>query len=278
MRAARGLYALSAWPFSEHRRLLAACLTTGGTASHQSAAWLWGLVEQAPTIPVVSVPAEQRPRRQILSAGAIDLRGFVVQRCRDLALSTASTRDGIPTTNPLRTIVDVAGTSPPTLLDEALDAALASRLVTVEGLLAEAQRLKRSGRRGPSKLTDQLRRRAFSGAPRPSVLEARTLRLLKSARVAVSQCEVVVDEGRYRLDVQLGERLFIEVDGYAFHWGPEHKAYDDARRNRLRLLGLVVLVYSWRDVVNDGPRMVREALAVVAALGAQGENRPAQRA
>ena len=41
----------------------------------------------------------------------------------------------------------MAADSPPALLDEALDAALASRLVTVEGLTAEAMRLKGPGRR-----------------------------------------------------------------------------------------------------------------------------------
>jgi hypothetical protein len=44
--------------------------------------------------------------------------------------------------------LDVAGAGEPALLDEAIAAGLASRLVTVEGLLAEPGRLARHGRNG----------------------------------------------------------------------------------------------------------------------------------
>ena len=80
-------------------------------------------------------------------------------------------------------------------------------------------------------LACQLNKRALAGAPDPSVLESRALRLLARHRVTVQACEVVVDGGRYRIDLKLDERLFVELDGYAYHWSPEHKQYDDARRS-----------------------------------------------
>ena len=40
--------------------------------------------------------------------------------------------------------------------------------------------------------------------------------------------------------------MFVEVDGYAYHWSPEQKRYDDARRNKLWLRGFTVLVYDWQ--------------------------------
>ncbi len=44
----------------------------------------------------------------------------------------------------------MAADATPALLDEAVDAALATRLVSVEALVAEAARLKRKGRKGPT--------------------------------------------------------------------------------------------------------------------------------
>jgi very-short-patch-repair endonuclease len=144
------------------------------------------------------------------------------------------------------------------LLDEAIDVALATRLVTVDALMAEAHRVKHRGRKGPAQLVKGLKNRGFIGAPSPSVLESRALRLLARARVPVIKCEVVADGHRYRLDIQVAHNLFVEVDGYTYHWSPEQKRYDDARRNRLRLLGFEILVYDWLAVVRAPRRVVAE--------------------
>ncbi len=182
----------------------------------------------------------------------------IVHRSCDLSSTSISHRQGIPTTNPLRTLVDLAGSAQPALLDEAIDAGLAVRLVTVEGLLAEAGRLARHGRSGPKQLTERLEKRGFAGAPAPSVLESRALRLLAASRVKVEKCEVVVEGTGYRLDVQLEGGLFVELDGYTYHWSPDQKRYDDARRNKLRILGFEILVYDWQTVTSQGRRMVEE--------------------
>ncbi len=79
-----------------------------------------------------------------------------------------------------------------------------------------------------------------------------------------------VDEGRYRLDIQVGPKPFVEVDGFAYHWGPEKKHHDDLRRNKLRLLGYEVLVYDWEAIVNEQSRVLSE---VRTALG-KGLRRP----
>ncbi|MHB8506019.1 MAG: endonuclease domain-containing protein, partial [Acidimicrobiales bacterium] len=74
----------------------------------------------------------------------------------------------------------------------------------------------------------------------------------------------------YRIDTQIGRTVVAEVDGYAYHSSPEQKAADGRRRNRLRLEGWVVLVYTWRDVMDEGARVVeeiRQALAAEAATG-----------
>jgi very-short-patch-repair endonuclease len=270
VRTAHGLYALADWPVVPARRILAACLATGGVASHASAAWVWGLVRYQQSPPVVSVPHSRHPARPVGPSqkrplsGSPDLSGVRVYHSRDLSPECTSHWRGVPTTKPLRTLVDLAGDSNPELLDEAIDVALATRLVTVEGLLAEAGRLKRQGRRGPAQLIARLDGRRFTGAPAPSVLESKALRLLSSAGISVDKCEVVVDGGRYRLDIQLEGRLFVELDGYAYHWAPEQKRRDDSRRNRLRVLGFEILVYDWGTVVHEPSRLLGE---IKTALG-----------
>jgi hypothetical protein len=269
-RAAPGLYSLPSWPPSPRRRLLAACLATDGVASHASAAWIWDLLDQAPSPPVVSLAHRRHGvltgvgAEAPLSAVGPELGLVVVHRTRDLAAASISLRHGIPTTNPLRSLVDLAGASEPTVIDGAIDVALVKRLVSIESLVAEAQRLKRRGRRGPAQLMAHLERRSFIGAPAPSVLESRTLRLLANAGIKVVNCETVVDGGHYRLDIELEHRVFLEVDGYAYHWSPEQKRKDDARRNRLRLLGIEFLVYDWRAVMEGtGGSLISEVKAVL---------------
>jgi very-short-patch-repair endonuclease len=275
LRTAWGLYALSNWPPDPTRGLLAACLATSGVASFTSAAWLWGLLKDEPPHLTVSVqhgrtPAApptppKRGRRPFPSGpnGLLDLSSLVVHHSRDLSSRSISNWRGVPTTNPLRTLVDLAAVSGSKMLDEAVDLALAKRLATVEALEAEAARLKHPGRRGPALLVDRLEARSFAGAPSPSVLESRALRLLANANIKVGKCEVVVDEGRYRLDIEVGPQLFVEVDGFAFHWGPEQKHRDDMRRNQLRLRGFEILVYDWEAIVKERHRVVKEVRAAL---------------
>ena len=93
----------------------------------------------------------------------------------------------------------------------------------------------------------------------PSVLESRTLRLFagrerKGQRNAKSSWTGVVTDWTSRLDL----RVFVEVDGFAYHWTPEQKRYDDKRRNELRLLGYEILVYDWKAVMDEPRRVVKE--------------------
>ena len=55
----------------------------------------------------------------------------------------------------------------------------------------------------------------------------------------------------------------MEIDGYTHHWSPEAMAHDEARRNRLRLDGIFLLVYTWLDV-RCPVRMYRELTTALA--------------
>jgi hypothetical protein len=178
---------------------------------------------------------------------------------------------GIPSTNPLRTVIDLAAVCPEPVFDDAVDRALASRLLTVTGIEAELGRLGRPGRRGVFAARDGLERRGFIGAPHPSVLESRALRLLQRHGIEPLACEVKMGpDGRYRVDILLAPRVVMEVDGFAYHSDPEQVAEDKRRRTRLRLDGIILLDYTWRDIMQDWRRVmqeVREALATAAPAG-----------
>lgn len=230
--------------------------------SHQSAAWLWDLT-RSPEIHSVTVPlgthASYGPYR--------------IHRLKGSAPEPAHMR-GFSVTNPLRTLVDLAGVVGPDALDDAVDRAVARRLVTVEGLKEEVRRLSVPGRKGTGAMRLSLARRGLTEGPHPSVLEARFHRLLRSVGIQPMATEVVAGEhGDYRVDVMLGPVVAVEVDGHVHHSTPEQKHYDEQRRAKLRLEGMFVLVYDWRDVLHDGRRVAAECRLALARHGSDAQRR-----
>lgn len=245
-------------PRTPEQALMIAVLACGMTAaaSHQSAAWMWGLLPP-PERHAVTVHRNMSKRP----------RGMTIHRLSDPP--AISLRNGIPCTNPLRTLVDLAATSDGPTLDDAVDRALARKLVTIEGLEAEIGRLARPGRRGVGVLRTALSRRGMVSGPAPSVLESRVLRLLRRGGIEPAGREVVAGpDGRYRIDVTLEETVAMEVDGQAYHGSPEQRAHDERRRNEIRLSGIFLLVYDWVAVTRDGRRVLAECRQAVALAAA----------
>lgn len=229
--------------------LFALYLSAGPSAiaSHRSAAWLWQLA-RPPEVHAVTVP------RGVSSRAAIG----EVHRPADFPEHVVTLKN-IPCTNPLRTIVDVAAVTAPSELECIVDSALASKVVSIQAIETELDRLARHGRRGVKALRSALRWRQTAGVAQPSVLESRVLRLLHQAGVKPLAVEVKTNNDlSYRVDVLLRPGLALEVDGYAYHASPEQMTEDARRRNRLRLSGTQVLVYTWKDVVHDGHRLLAE--------------------
>ena len=260
----RSVYCDAAAPRTPYQALRAAGIATGGVASHASAAWVWGLLDRPPDVPEITVVLGTRDSR--------GHEGITVHRSTDLQLAVVTERHAIVVTNPLRALVDLAGTATPNQLTEAVDCALSRKLVTTAGLEAEIGRLSRRGRPGVAVLRAHLRERGFTGAPEPSVLEAHTQRLIVRANLPLPVIECRAgDEGEYRLDLAWAAILFaVEVDGYAWHWSPEHTRRDEARRNALRDQGWTLRVYTWVDVVREPERVVREITAMYRRLSPPG--------
>jgi hypothetical protein len=238
--------------------LMAAVLSAGpaGFVSHQSAAWLWGLA-RPPARHSVTVPY-----------GATAGRGHYDLHRLKGDPPELSLKQGFAATNPLRTLVDLAGVVAPSDLDTTLDRAIAARLVTVEAVKAETSRLSEHGRKGTGAMRRSLSRRGLIEGPHPSVLESRLHRLFASVGIRPVATEVVAGpQGEYRIDVMLSETVAVEVDGHAYHSTPEQKQYDERRRTQLRLGGMFVLVYTWRDITGDGRRVAAECRTALARAG-----------
>lgn len=240
-RVRTGVFALPGSAATDLRALTAAVLAAGEgvVVSHRSAAWLWGIREE-PFLEL-SVPPGRRPR----------LTGVVVHR--HCGAIRASRRRGLPVTDPLRTIIDLASVIPRPEVAVALEAALTLRLVSVRGVKAEIERC--PGRRGVAIVRDLLEKRALGDRPAESALEAKFAVLLDRQCLprAVFQ-HVVRDCGRFvaRVDFAYPQiRLAIEIDGHATHSAPADLRRDLARQNRLMAAGWTVLRFTWFDVVHE---------------------------
>jgi very-short-patch-repair endonuclease len=254
------LVRLASAQVTPEQQLLGLCLAAGpaALASHRSAAWLWQMVDAPPKRHSLTVP-----RSCFGPSMAAE-----VHRPRDFPARIV-TRRGIPCTLPARTLMDLASVVSPDEVEAAIDRSLAADIVTLGALKAELDARRQKGRPGSGALGKALAWR-MPAITQPSVLESRTLRLLRSASIKPLGVEVKAgNEGTYRLDILLRPSLAMEVDGYAYHHSPAQMAEDARRRNRLSLTDLRVLVYTWRDVVYDGRRVLAEVVAAIALAGSR---------
>ena len=72
-------------------------------------------------------------------------------------------------------------------------------------------------------------------------------------------------DGVGRVDFVVGDRVVIEVDGFAFHGSREAFERDRARDLALLAAGFLVIRVSQRQILDDWPRIERSLLAIVRA-------------
>jgi very-short-patch-repair endonuclease len=125
-----GVFALAGAPASFEQRILAACLSVGGVASHRWAAYLWGFRKfESPAVELLT-RKDHTPCRN----------GVTVRRTRRLDDADIEMWHGIPITGRARTLLDLCDVSP-VLAEGALNGALHRRQVSVKRLEAVIQRV-----------------------------------------------------------------------------------------------------------------------------------------
>lgn len=86
---------------------------------------------------------------------------------------------------------------------------------------------------------------------------------LRAAGLAVEVGVVIPMVGE--VDLVVGRRVVVELDGFAFHSGRREFREDRRRDRELALQGYVVLRFTAEDVLRDIPRLVAVVAAAVSA-------------
>lgn len=249
----RGIYGVTGAPATYYRSLMAAILAAGpgAVASHRAAIELWHLDGPEDGVVEISVPASHHPR----------LRGVTIHRLLDDARPVI--RHGIPTTDPMRALLDLGAVCGLHAVRYCLDQARGRRLVHDDAMRRLLDNLGRQGRNGVGPLRllyDEIDARS---RPPDSPAEPRLARLLRDIRPRPQFQQDVSDvTGRWlgRADWYVDEALLtIELNGYVAHSSVDAHEHDHRRRARFKAAGIDVLEYTPKRVWSE-PQVVRREI------------------
>ena len=234
-------------------------LPTGAAFSGLTAAWLHGLDVQ-PRDPVeVTIPKTHDFGRR---------SGTLTRRA---ALSPAEIvrRRSLPTTSPLRTVVDLGGRNPVTEAVVGADLVLHAGLVTIAEL--ESHVARHPGARGIARLRRVI---SFAEPKAESAMETRLRMLLVLSGLPRPEVQVRVcdDGGRFLGRPDLLYRagaLAIEYDG-ANH--RDRLVDDNRRQNKLIHAGLRLLRFTAADVYGNPDNVALQVRAALAGMRPCGTN------
>lgn len=242
----RGVYAVGRPEVSQKGRWMAAVLSCGPDAllSHSSAAVILGLMRTAVGIDVV-VPEGVYRRRP----------GIRVHRRSGLGQEHRRRIEGIPVTDPISTLVDLASYAPDWMLERAVNEADRLDLVDPEALRDMIDLLPR--RPGLARL-----RRLLGGQPLTDTgLERRFLTIVR--RAGLPRPETQVQVNGYRVDFYWPQRgLVVETDGWRYHRTPGEQATDRRRDQAHAVAGMTTLRFA-EEQIRDEPENVRRTLVEV---------------
>jgi very-short-patch-repair endonuclease len=236
----RGVYRVGA-NAADFEKETAAVLACGEAAvlSHRSAAGFWKMLP----FPHYRVSVEVTLLRGCRRPGT----SVCVHRFIRLDPDERTRLKGIPVTTPARTLLDLAGSVSARKVEQALAAAIREGLTDMEEigrLLARYPR--RSGAPMLQALVDRDREPAFTR----SEAEERFLMLIRRARLQMP--EVNASVSGYEVDfLWRGQRLIVEIDGFAFHSSSGAFERDRRRDAVLTGAGFRVVRVTWRQVTKE---------------------------
>jgi hypothetical protein len=242
----QGVYAVGHVPSSKHGRCMAAILACGSTAvlSHESAAWLWGLLPACPIRADVSVPNAGRPRV-----------GIRAHRVAPLIPSEVGTRERIPVTSLTRTLLDLAAAKRGRHLRQAIEKAKRLDLLDLDEVDDLLRR--RRGAPGTRRLRDGVeiyRDPAFNR----SRSELLFLDLVKRAGLPRPALNTFV--AGHEIDAYWEtEQFAVEVDGWDAHRTREAFEADPLRQENLKLAGIDSIRLTARRIERE-PTVVGQRL------------------
>lgn len=252
-RAAPGVYVVRGVRPTWRQRLMVATLSMpGAMASHRAAARLRGL-EGFDIAAVEVLVVRGRTRRRVP-------RGAILHETMDLKASDIDEVDGIPCTSLVRTLVDLPAVAHEFKAGVALDHASRHDADLLGAVAARHREVARRGRDGTVALRELLAERGF-GDLVDSGFERRALRLITDSDLPrpVTQHHVVDGDFECWLDLAWPDRMVaMECDSLKHHTGDRAFRWERKRRRRLTALGWNVLEYTYREVTQEGPMVLRE--------------------
>lgn len=255
---ARGVYRVAGTPETWRGRLLAACLATGGVASHRSAGVMLGVPGIGAGRPEVSTARTHHSHRR-------DLR---VHQSRDLDDARVRTIDAIPVTAGDRLAVDLGAVLPEPRVEAIIQELVRLRETTWDEVAVAVMRHSRRGRDGVG-VARRIVERRMDGMVGDSPLESLMLAAIFDAGLPSPELQVeVADEEGFvaRVDAAWPDRgVIVEADGKAFHLTEAAFEADRVKRNRLRAAGWIVLEATSRMLLDDRRRFLRALEGALAA-------------
>ena len=227
---------------------MAAVLACGPEAllSHRSAAALW---EIAPVLGGKTIE---------VTAGAwLRRSGIRVHRRRDLGPEHRRKVDGIPVTDLVSTLVDLASSSKDWQVEHAISEADRIELIEPEDLRRAVAAL------GPRPGMARMKRVLGLDALTDTGLERRFLEIVRAAKLPLPETQVALNG--YRVDFywpSLG--LVVETDGWRHHRTSGEQA-TDRRRDQTHMTSGLTTVRFGEDQIRYEPDYVRRTLATVIA-------------
>lgn len=249
----RGVYAVGHPRLSRDGLLLAAVFGAGRGAvvSHRDAAGLYGIRPANHRDVELTLPRPRRP-----------LTGVRLHRAA-LPPSEVTEIHGIPVTTLARTLVDLAGTVPEDHLRRALHEAERVHRNDVREIERIMERTRTRNGTGHATLRAALAdARAYGPRRTRSDLEEIFYGLTERFGIPRPGMNVVVHG--CEVDAWWAEeRIAVEIDGWQSHGTRKAFQRDREKGNHLALHGIVLLRFTYRDVMRRPERVARE---VVAAL------------
>lgn len=246
----RGVYAVGRPEVGRHGRWMAAVLSCGSAAllSHRSAAVLWGLAKPSLEAEIEVVVPRTAVRRR---------SGIRVHRRADLGPEHRREITGIPLTDPISTLVDLASCVVEWRVERAINEADRLDLVDPETLRAVLPTLP------PRPGMARLRRLLGLEALTDSGLERKFLGIVRAAGLPQPKTQAWVNG--YRVDFywrDLG--LVVEADGWCYHRTAGAQATDHRRDQAHTKDGLTTLRFAESQIRYE-PGQVTATLSAVAA-------------
>ena len=251
--AAPGTLVATASAATWRRAMAVATASTGGIASHRSAARLHRLDGHGLDLCEVSV---LRPARRVRD-------GCIVHQTAALDRCDVTTVDGLPVTTIARTLVDLGAVAGEDLVEQALDDAL-RRGASPRWIDECLERLDRPGPSGTTALRRVLAREDRSGPLPDSMFERLVERAATAAGLPQPQRQVEVRDRSGRVvavvDAAWSDRLVgCEAQSERWHGGARGAQRDLDRHNLLTSIGWSMLYATWADTRSPGPFAIRLA-------------------